>query len=273
MNKFAAPRRRGLLPRTFTGWLLTILVALLIIWAATWLLMLSAPPWYRPMNPNGNWTQHEAGQAQAALLNLHNSAQNPAVSHITWRITAPQINALLSLAYGQTAGAANPASAKTGRFQDPFVRLQNGKVTIAATVHTVIGNSVASVTISVAGLAQRRRQPPMGQIRIQSLHLGLAPLPPSLITSHLSGVLPRLAPSIQRMIAMYAGARYARTAAPQVLASLQDILAGKPFPLTISFRYRRVTITEIHVWGPRTTIQAGRRHVQPAEILIKLQSN
>ncbi len=264
------------MPRTFTGWLLTLLVIFLIIWVATWLLMLATPSWYRPMNPNSQLTQHQAGQAQAALLNLHNSAQDPTISHITWRITAPQINSLLAIAYGPTSDSARTAAqARTGfrRFQAPFVRLQNGKITLAAVVHTAIGNSVASATVSVTTLPHGANQPPMGHILIESLHLGLAPLPPSLITSHLSGVLPRIAPSIQRMIAMYAGAGYARTAGPQVIASIQDILAGKPFPLTISFRYRRVTITQIRVLGPHTSIKGGIRRRHPAEILIKLRSD
>ena len=275
-NRFAPPRRRGLLPRTFTGWLLTFLVIFLILWVATWLLMLATPSWYRPMNPNTQLTQHQAGLAQAALLNLHNSAQDPTISHITWRITAPQINSLLAVAYGQTSDSARTAtSARAGfhRFQAPFVRLQNGKITLAAVVHTAIGNSVASVTVSMTTLPPDANQPPTGRIRIESLHLGLAPLPPSLITSRLSGVLPRIAPSIQRMIAMYAGVGYARTAGPQVIASIRDILAGKPFPLTISFRYRRVTITEIRVLGPHTRLEGGIRRRRPAEILIKLRSD
>ena len=276
INKFAPARRRGFLPRTFTGWLLTLLVISLLVWVVTWLLMLATPPWYRPMNPNGQLTQHQAGQAQAALLNLRNSAQDPTISRITWRITASQINSLLAVAYGQTSGSAHRADrapAKFHGFQAPFIRLQDGKITIAAVVHTAIGNSVASVTISVAMLPHSITQPPMGHILIEALHLGLAPLPPSLLTSRLSGVLPRIAPSIQRMIAMYAGAGYARTAGPQVIASIRDILAGKPFPLTISFRYRRVTITDIRVLGAHTTMAGGIRRRRPAEILIKLRSD
>lgn len=275
-NNFAPTRRRGLLPRTFTGWLLTLLVLLFILWVVTWLSMLATPPWYRPMNPNSQLTQHRAGQAQAALLNLRNSAQDPTISRITWRMTASQINSLLALAYGQTSGSARPAGpavSKSHGFQAPFVRLQNGKITIAAVVHTAIGNSVASVTISVTTLPHSMTQPPMGHLVIESLHLGLAPLPPALITSRLSDVLPRLTPSIQRMIAMYAGAGYARTAGPQVIASIRDILAGKPFPLTISFRYRRVTITNIQVLGAHTSVAGGIRRRRPAEILIKLRSD
>ncbi|NNM88313.1 MAG: hypothetical protein HKL95_07315 [Phycisphaerae bacterium] len=275
-NNFAPARRRGLLPRTFTGWLLTLLVLALILWGFTWLLMLATPPWYRPMNPNSQLTQHQAGQAQAALLNLRNSAQDPTLSRITWRITAAQINSLLALAYGQTSGSAHPAEpavSKSHGFQAPFVRLQNGKITIAAVVHTAIGNSVASATISVATLPHSMTQSPLGRLVIESLHLGLAPLPPTLITSRLSDVLPHLTPSIQRMIAMYAGAGYARTAGPQVIASIRDILAGKPFPLTISFRYRRVTITNIQVLGAHTSVAGGIRRRRPAEILIKLRSD
>lgn len=272
-TEFIANRRYGFLPHTLTGWLLSILTGLLLLWLVTWLLMLKTPLWYRPPDPSSKSTFNQADRAQAALLNLRNHVQDPDLTLISWRITQPEINSMLAVAYSQATQRTAPVHKSQGnftRFSQPFVRLEHGSITFAAKVHTFIGTSVASLTMSVHTIHSSTVGSPMGRIRVDGLHLGLAPLPPSLITNRLSSLMPGMTSSIKRMVAMYAGAGYARTATPQILNSIRDILQGKPFPLTIAFRYRHVTITSIRILG---------RHIdsngvlQPAEIQINITSN
>jgi hypothetical protein len=251
-------------PISRTVWLLAFGIVLVLIIAAAVALMLLPPGWYRPIHTMNDAVYNQADHAQASLMALRNQLRNPHAGKITWTITQREVNSLLAVAYGV------PAKTKSvhhpGGFTDPFVRFTDNQITFAARDRGVPGNAVASVGVRIE-LSRNGHSIPQAHITIDSLKIGNFPLPPSLLTSRLKTVLPRLSPVVRKIIDVYAGPRYANVAAPQIVHSVAAIFSGKSFPTELRLNHRRLVVDQLIIHGAELDA-SGRR--QPAAMTFEL---
>ncbi len=251
-------------PKSSTGWLLAVGVLIILIIAAALALMLLPPSWYRPIHTMNDAVYNQADHAQASLMALRNQLRNPQAGVITWTITEREVNSLLAVAYGvpkKSKSVHNP-----GGFTDPYVRMTDNQITFAARDRGIPGNAVASVGVRIE-LSRRGNSVPQATITIDSLSLGNFPLPPSLLTSRLKTVLPRLSPVVRKIIDVYAGPRYANVAAPQIVNSVAAIFSGKSFPTELRLNHQRLVVDKLIIHGPEEDA-SGRR--QPAALTFEL---
>ncbi len=234
-----------------------LLIGLLLLVA---ILSMTAPGWYQPPNPLHRRVKDNANHAQASFLALRNELQNPKLNHITWRITQNEINSLLAVTLENIQQGRRQGHI-AGSLASPFVHFANNTIILAIQDKALPLHPVASLAIGVQMLPPQipARKNAWATITIKSLHIGLLPLPRSLVVHKLSSLLPTLHNSMQQTISVYAGADYARTATPQFMHWLQSILTGKPFPLEIKTRYRTLIISRIVVRGVHIDAQGHRQ--------------
>lgn len=227
--------------RTWRGWAGAAIAGVGLVLLATLVLLNIRPGWYRPLNPTSKAVLNHAQEAQMSVFRLRNEALNPRLRRITWRITQNQVNSLLAVVYQGADGVSprrHPAS-----LVRPFVRFTNGRITLAVLDRQWIAGAVIAVGIDVHTWTGKKN--PMAKIRIDDLHVGLLPLPRSLLIDRLENMLPHLGPPLGRIIAVYAGSGYARVMTPQILARLAALLKGKPFPLELRINHRNIVVRKI----------------------------
>ncbi len=259
------PSRWRWLLRTWSGGLLLAALAIGLLLAGVVLLAAASPSWYQPLNPAANTVLNDATQAQAALLDLRNQAQNPRWRRLVWRITQDQMNALLAVTYS----AADSGAARQHRPGDvlarPFVRIANHRLILAIHDRRLPGAGIISVTITIH--TSPNGPAPQAHVRITGLRVGLLPLPPSLLTHRLAAALPRLEPSLYRMLAVYLGRRYARDMAPQMLRRSADFLHGQPFPLELRVHGHGLVLRRLDLRGGHIN---RRKRWAPAALTVEL---
>jgi hypothetical protein len=105
-------------------------------------------------------------------------------------------------------------------------------------------------------------------VRLESVHIGLVPVPRAKVLGALHQRLKEIAPLIRQTLGRYAGSRYARSETPQVLKYLQHAMQGRPFPLTLPAGGRTLELERISVHAAGTSA-SGR--VEPARITLILK--
>ena len=248
--------------RTWRGRLGAAAVLVSLVLLAALVLPSVRPGWYRPLNPTSRAVLNHAQEAQMSILALRNEAQNPRLRRITWRITQNQVNSLLAVTYQGADGVSprrHPAS-----LVRPFVRFTDGRITLAVLDRQWPTGAVLAVGIDVQTLTGATA--PLAKIRIDDLHAGLLPLPRSLLIDRLKSMLPRLGPSLGRIIAVYAGSGYARVMTPQILARLAALLKGKPFPLELRVNHRNIVVQKLQLQAAHVDSRGQR---SPAALTIE----
>lgn len=233
---------------------LVLVVALLVAWT---------PGWYAPLPADNQHIMNLADRAERTLLQLRNQIGNPARKIITWSITQNEINSLLADRY-----AAPPTAGSSAMFVGPFVRLTHGKITLAIRDMNLPFHSVASVTIAIRTLQKGPNASAEAEVRLESVHIGLVPVPRAKVLGALHQRLKEIAPLIRQTLGRYAGSRYARSETPQVLKYLQHAMQGRPFPLTLPAGGRTLELERISVHAAGTSA-SGR--VEPARITLILK--
>ncbi len=233
------------------------------------LLVVSSPGWYRPLNPIHRQVRDNANHAQASFLALRNELQNPRLSRITWRITQDEINSLLAVTLENVQHGRQHNSA-TASLANPFIHFENNTIVFAIQDNRLPFRPLVTMAVSVRMMPIAADHEPRARVRIRSLHIGLLPMPRSFVMQKVAGLQPEVGQSLRQTLAVYAGAGYAKSAAPQIMNWLASILAGKPFPMEIQSKYRRLYIARISVRGTRT---GQRGNTDPPELTIEFAAN
>ena len=233
------------------------------------LLAASSPGWYRPLNPIHRQVRDNANHAQASFLALRNELQNPRLNRITWRITQDEINSLLAVTLENVRRGRRHYSPTTS-LANPFIHFEDNTIVFAIKDNRLPLHPVVTLAVSVHMMPMVAGNEPSARLGIRSLHLGLLPVPRSIVVQKVAGLQPRIAQSLRQTLGVYAGVGYAKSAAPQIMNWLSSILAGKPFPLEIKSKYRRLFVSRISVRGTHT---GQRGNTDPPELTIEFAAN
>ncbi len=229
------------------------------------LLAASPPGWYRPLNPMDRGVRDYASHAQASCVALHDELQNPRLKNITWRITQDEVNALLAVTLENIQQGHRRQTAAA--MSNPFIRFENNTVILAVQNNQLPLHPVVSLAMSVQMMPHAGKVPSTARIQIQSLHIGLLPAPKSIVVRKISGRLQGIHDALQRLVALYVGAAYARSNTPKLMGWLRSVLTGRPFPLNI--QYRRLMIKRIIIRGRHP---GPRGNMEPPELTIELSA-
>lgn len=233
------------------------------------LLVVSAPGWYSPLNPIRRTVRDNANHAQASFLALRNELQNPHLSRITWRITQDEINSLLAVTL-ENIQQGRRHGAQSASLANPFIHFEDNAIAFAIQDNRLPVHPIMTMSVGVRMMPIVAGSEPKARVRIRSLNIGLLPVPKSFVVQKLAGLRPQVGRSLRQTLAVYAGAGYAKSAAPQMMDWLASILAGKPFPLEIKTKYRRLLISRISVRGAHT---GQRGNAEPPELTIEFTAN
>ena len=238
--------------------LLSLLLVLIVAWLVAW-----TPAWYAPLPADNQHVMNLADRAERTLLKLRNQIGNPARKTITWSITQNEINSLLAARY-----AIPPSVKSSAVFVGPFVRLTDGKITLAIRDMQLPFHSVASVTVAIRTLSAASGKPAEAQVRLDAVHIGLVPVPRAKVLGALHQRVKEIAPVIRQTLARYAGSRYANAQTPQVLKYIQHAMKGHAFPLTLPAGGRILQLTRIAIEAEHTSA-SGK--IVPARIILVLK--
>ena len=238
--------------------LLSLLLVLIVAWLVAW-----TPAWYAPLPAENQHVMNLADRAERTLLKLRNQIGNPARKTVTWSITQNEINSLLAARY-----AIPPSVKSSAVFVGPFVRLTNGKITLAIRDMQLPFHSVASVTVAIRTLPAAAGKPAEAQVRLDAVHIGLVPVPRAKVLGALHQRLKEVAPVIRQTLARYAGSRYAAAQTPRVLKYIQHAMKGRPFPLTLPAGGRILQLTRIAIEARHTSASG---EIVPARIILVLK--
>ncbi|HTV46943.1 MAG TPA: hypothetical protein VMG59_00735 [Phycisphaerae bacterium] len=257
--------------KTVRSWVITfVLLGLLAALFASILAMLT-PSWYRPpADSNADEVTSQADIAQALILDLHNMLSDPKITKpIVWTITQPQIDSLLAtwVGDGSDKDESDPDAHHGIVISSPYVRFTDGAVTFALRVENLPGKGVVSLTISVHTIPSTDPNgPAMGQVQIESLDLGMLPLPSSILLAAIKSKAPELTGPVERVVAWYAGSQAAGNIGPQIVQDIQNVLNGKPFPMQLRMGSRTLTIERLEFHD--SSVDAGGQE-QPASMTME----
>ncbi len=251
--------------KTPLGWLVIAIVVSLLLIAICAALVAWTPGWYNPLPSNSKRVFNLADSAERELMRLRNEVGNPGRHQVVWSITQDQINSLLAVRY-PTSSAPAPKSGLAG----PFIMLSRGRITLAIRDYRLPFHSVASVCVRIhtsRGAASKKNSPPDARIQLDSVHIGLIPIPRSNVLGALHQRLTQFGPLIRSTLARYAGSRYARAQTPRILKYIQNAMRGKPFPLTLQAGGRTLELARISIRGAYGTAAGVEK---PARIKLTL---
>jgi hypothetical protein len=248
---------RKLRLHTWLGRIAWAVGLVVVVVLTAWLMARSTPRWYQPLDPNDDGVSAEASHAQNLMAELNNSVQRVPLGDQRWTITQNELNSLLAV-YAHTAldQVGNPIS-------DPYVRFENGKVTIAARSTRLPSGyaqgGVGSVSFSV-GIVAGSDGAPKGLARLESVHVGVLTVPKSLVESRLRAVLPAIvtaAVDAGRQLGTGSRSNPGHNFDAMIEQVVRAIVMGEPFPLQYRIDRRDVIIKELKVEDGRFTIVVG----------------
>jgi hypothetical protein len=247
----AGPRRfRRVRRRTWFG--IGLLVGAVVV-VVCYSLARSTPSWYQPLNATSNDVIDDADVAQNKLrFEIHNTMERVPLGPQEWKITQHQVDSLLAIRFSPAGdnSTTSAAPAKEPLATSPFVLFTPGEVTVAARSTKVPGSDPAGGLLSVAFTVETSTAPdgsPLGAIHIAGCHIGLLPIPKSIVQSKLRSMVPAIATVAQQTMTYQLGVRDASALMPQVETAIRAIADGDPFPLHFRYDRREVVIQEIRV--------------------------
>ncbi|HUO07474.1 MAG TPA: hypothetical protein VM008_04170 [Phycisphaerae bacterium] len=213
----------------------------------------STPSWYQPLNANANDVIDDADVAQNKLrFEIHNTMERVPLGPQQWKITQHQVDSLLAIRFSPAADnpATKAAPPQEPLASSPFVLFTPGEVTVGVRSPKIPGSDPAGGLLSVSFSVETSTAPdgsPMGAIHIGSAHIGLLPIPRSIVQSKLQSMVPGIAAVAQQTMTYQLGVRDASALMPQVETAIRAIANGEPFPLHFRYDRREVVIQEIRV--------------------------
>ncbi|HMD54381.1 MAG TPA: hypothetical protein VKJ65_07535, partial [Phycisphaerae bacterium] len=149
----------------------------------------------------------------------------------------------------------------------PYIRFINGAVTFALRVENLPGDGVVSLTISIHVVPSNDpNSPAMGQVQIESLDVGMLPLPKSVFLMALRSQASKLTGPVERLVTWFAGSKTAGNVGPQIVQDIQDMLNGKTFPMQLRMGSRTLTIERLEFHDSSTDANG---QPQPASMTME----
>ncbi len=259
MNKTSSayPKRRSLLAKmglaSWRGRFAWCAGLLLISVLVCWLLARMTPSWYLPFDRDNLNVQDTASRAWNLLTwELSNTAEKVPQGEQRWSITQDEINSLLAVKASPPMlngdqllmnPVRNPVS-------DPFVVFGQGQVTLCARmIQLPSGESqggVGSLTYSV-GIVRDAGGQPMGLVKLTNVWAGYLPIPRSFVEARLRALVPSITEAVQQIVEFQTGVRENDKMTQMIQQIMQNIGAGKPFPLQYKIDNKEFIIKELTV--------------------------
>jgi hypothetical protein len=234
------------LPRTWKGWVLSIVGPIVLMVLIMYVMARLTPSWYEPLDPDSQNVIDASDIGEHKVMpGLWNAWQRVPLGEQLWTISQMEVNSLLAV---RARVPENLNGKPYPKISGPFVMFEEGgRVTLAARTTRLPGPSpaggVASVTFTIE-VIPNDPDPPNCRVTIESVHVGNLRVPKSLVAGKIRMLLPALADALEQTARL--STKDWSKAMPQIESTIHAIENGEPFPLKLTHD-RPVIIKDIRV--------------------------